>query len=117
MASWQAHFVSFALRHAFKPRLARSKNARHARAIMNSGRIETPADVEITQTTLAGVPAERVEPQSGPVAGILVYLHGGGYFGCSARTHRAYTASFARQGFRVFAPDYRLAPENPFLPR
>ncbi|MGH9676801.1 MAG: alpha/beta hydrolase, partial [Candidatus Acidiferrum sp.] len=44
----------------------------------------------------------------------LLYLHGGGYFGCSAETHRPITCSFAREGFRVYAPDYRLAPEHPF---
>jgi acetyl esterase/lipase len=43
-----------------------------------------------------------------------VYLHGGGYFACSARTHRPFTTAFAQRGFRVYAPDYRLAPENPF---
>jgi acetyl esterase/lipase len=45
---------------------------------------------------------------------VLLYLHGGGYFGCSAKTHRPITAGFALQGFRVYAPDYRLAPENKF---
>ena len=41
-------------------------------------------------------------------------MHGGGYFGCSAETHRPITVWFALHGFRVFAPNYRLAPENPF---
>jgi acetyl esterase/lipase len=45
---------------------------------------------------------------------VLLYLHGGGYFGCSAESHRPITVFFALQGFRVFAPDYRLAPENRF---
>jgi acetyl esterase/lipase len=45
---------------------------------------------------------------------ILLYLHGGGYFACSARTHRPLTTAFATRGFKVFAPNYRLAPENPF---
>ncbi len=45
---------------------------------------------------------------------MLLYLHGGGYFGCSAETHRPITSFFALQDFRVFAPDYRLAPENRF---
>ena len=44
----------------------------------------------------------------------MLYLHGGGFVGCSARTHRPLTAAFALQGLRVFAPDYRLAPEHPF---
>ncbi|HEV1993284.1 MAG TPA: alpha/beta hydrolase [Candidatus Acidoferrum sp.] len=52
----------------------------------------------------------------GPKPGntVLLYLHGGGYFGCSAESHRSITVFFALQGFRVFAPDYRLAPENRF---
>jgi acetyl esterase/lipase len=45
---------------------------------------------------------------------VLLYLHGGGYFACSARTHRPFTTAFAKSGLRVYAPDYRLAPENPF---
>jgi monoterpene epsilon-lactone hydrolase len=114
MASWQAHVMSFVLRHTFKPRLARSKNALKARAIMNSGKFRTPASVRITPASSGGVPGEWVEPRNGAASGILVYLHGGGYFACSARTHRPFTTAFAAHGFRVFAPDYRLAPEHPF---
>jgi acetyl esterase/lipase len=44
----------------------------------------------------------------------LLYLHGGGFVGCSPQTHRTLTGAFARRGFRVFAPDYRLAPQHPF---
>ena len=44
----------------------------------------------------------------------LLYCHGGGYFACSAQTHRSITAGFARRGLTVFAPNYRLAPEHPF---
>lgn len=46
---------------------------------------------------------------------VLVYLHGGGYTTCSPRTHRAIVAELAAaSGRRVFAPDYRLAPEHPY---
>jgi acetyl esterase/lipase len=45
---------------------------------------------------------------------VLLYLHGGGYFGCSAESHRPITVGFALHGFRVLAPNYRLAPENRF---
>ena len=114
MATWQAHLMSFVLRHTFKPRLARSKDARHARAIMNGGVFKTPRAVRITQATVGGVTGEWVESGSGAGEVILLYLHGGGYFACSARTHRPYTTAFARQGFTVFAPNYRLAPEHPF---
>jgi len=114
MASWQAHLLSFTLRHTFKRKLARAKDAGHARAILNGGRFKTPSDVRIVSATLAGVSGERVESRPESNAGVLLYLHGGGYFACSARTHRPYTTFFAQCGFRVFAPDYRLAPEHPF---
>jgi acetyl esterase/lipase len=116
MASWQAHTMSFFLRHTFKQKLARAKNAQHARAIMNGGVFKTPAGVKITPGALGGVPGEWVESASAskPAVAVLVYLHGGGYFACSARTHRPFTTTFAQRGLRVYAPDYRLAPENPF---
>jgi acetyl esterase/lipase len=114
MASWQAHTMSFVLRHTFKRRLARAENAQHARAIMNKGVFKVPSGVKITPASLGGVPGEWVESASEPGAVVLLYLHGGGYFACSARTHRPYTTAFAQRGLRVYAPDYRLAPENPF---
>jgi monoterpene epsilon-lactone hydrolase len=114
MASWQAHTMSFILRHTFKRRLARARDAQHARAIMNRGIFKTPANVKITAAALGGVPGEWVESASQPAAAVLLYLHGGGYFACSARTHRPFTTGFAQRGLRVYAPDYRLAPENPF---
>jgi acetyl esterase/lipase len=46
---------------------------------------------------------------------VLLYLHGGGYVSCAPRTHRPITASLARLMYqRVFALDYRLAPEAPY---
>ncbi|KAF9359168.1 hypothetical protein BGX34_008518 [Mortierella sp. NVP85] len=45
----------------------------------------------------------------------VLYLHGGGYFLCSVRTHRWATWNMARLGgAKVFALDYRLAPDSPF---
>ncbi|KAF9174828.1 hypothetical protein BGX21_009125 [Mortierella sp. AD011] len=45
----------------------------------------------------------------------VLYLHGGGYFLCSIRTHRWATWAMARTaGARVFSVDYRLAPDSPF---
>ena len=46
---------------------------------------------------------------------VLLYLHGGGYVSCTPQTHRPITAALARMAYqRVFALDYRLAPEVPF---
>src|SRR5580658_1791874 len=114
MASWQAHALSFFLRHTFKPRLPRARNAQHARGIMNGGVFKAPSNVKITPAALGGVPGEWVESASKSAAAVLLYLHGGGYFACSTRTHRPFTTFFAQRGLRVYAPEYRLAPENPF---
>lgn len=50
-----------------------------------------------------------------PRAGVLLYVHGGGYVSCSAATHRPVTAHLARLlRCRVFSMDYRIAPEARF---
>src|SRR4029079_1204576 len=47
--------------------------------------------------------------------GVILYLHGGGYFSCSAATHRPITTALARLArLRVFSLNYRLGPENRF---
>src|ERR1700756_354973 len=46
---------------------------------------------------------------------VLLYLHGGGYVSCNPQTHRPITAALARLSYRrVFALDYRVAPEATF---
>jgi acetyl esterase/lipase len=75
---------------------------------------KVPDGIQITPAALGGVPGEWVKSESGASNGVLLYLHGGGYFACSAASHRAYTTYFAKEGFHVYAPDYRLAPEYPF---
>ncbi|MFX1671269.1 alpha/beta hydrolase [Paraburkholderia sp. A2WS-5] len=45
----------------------------------------------------------------------ILYLHGGGYYFCSPKTHRAITFGLAtRAEADLFSLDYRLAPEHPF---
>jgi acetyl esterase/lipase len=68
-----------------------------------------------------GVPGEWIEPTDFKAAGVdpatrrtVLFLHGGGYFFCSPKTHRAITCTLAAAvPARVFAPAYRLAPEHP----
>lgn len=46
---------------------------------------------------------------------VVLYLHGGGYFFCSPRTHRPVTAALAQHlGGSTLALQYRLAPEHPY---
>lgn len=45
---------------------------------------------------------------------VILYLHGGGFVTGSPGTHKTMLARLSRlAGVRVFAPDYRLAPEYP----
>jgi monoterpene epsilon-lactone hydrolase len=113
MASFQAHLAVWLTKWRIKRRLKGIRDYRLARAILRPDRYNVPDSIRLTPAQLGGVPGEWVE---GPKAGelVLLYLHGGGYFGCSVETHRPITAGFALQGFRVYAPDYRLAPENRF---
>jgi monoterpene epsilon-lactone hydrolase len=113
MASWQAHLAVWVIKWRVKRKLRGVRDYRVARKILNPDPYRAPADVRISPAQVGGVPGEWVEG-TGSANAVLLYLHGGGYFGCSAETHRPITAAFARQGFRVFAPNYRLAPENQF---
>ena len=51
---------------------------------------------------------------SGAPVATLVYLHGGGFIFGSPRIFRFVSRGFARAGFDVFAPAYRLSPEHVF---
>jgi cation diffusion facilitator CzcD-associated flavoprotein CzcO len=115
LASWQAHLVSAFLRHTFKPRLARAATIAGVRKVMHAGpRFRVPATVRITSAQFGQTGGEWVEPVGEEPGAILFYLHGGGYFACSPKSHRPYTTAFAERGFRVYAPSYRLAPEHKF---
>jgi acetyl esterase/lipase len=76
-----------------------------------------PRDVRFDTGDCGGVPGEWVmaHPASAADTHALLYLHGGAYCVGSPRTHRAITGRLARlTGARVFAADYRLAPEHVF---
>ncbi len=51
--------------------------------------------------------------QSDGVRPPIVYVHGGGFQMLSKETHRVMALRYARAGYTVFVPDYRLAPEHP----
>ncbi len=115
MASLRARMINSILRHWVRRRLAACATPLEARGVIDAQRLPTPRGVRFTPGALAGVPGEWAEAKApGPTRAALFYLHGGGYVAMSPRTHRSLTAAFAKRGFRVFAPDYRLAPEHPF---
>ena len=113
MASFQAHILDLIVRARFKRKMSGNTNLASVRQALQAGRLPVPSGVSFTHATIGGVAGEWVRA-SEPAAPTLLYLHGGGYFACSAETHRPLTAAYARLGFAVFAPNYRLAPEHPF---
>jgi acetyl esterase/lipase len=80
------------------------------------GRLPLPEGTRVTETTLGGVPALDVAvPQADGSAGVLLYVHGGGYVIGDARTGVPLAAALAaRTHLRAYSLDYRLAPEHPF---
>jgi monoterpene epsilon-lactone hydrolase len=58
---------------------------------------------------------EWLTPTTAAAGRVVLYLHGGGYVSGSPATHLAVTARLAHEaGARLFALDYRLAPEHPY---
>jgi len=113
MGSLQAHLAVWILKWRVKRPLKKCRDYQLARQILRPQPYKPPASVRIARAQLNGIPGEWVESPSSS-QDLLLYLHGGGYFACSAETHRPITSFFAMHGFRVFAPNYRLAPENRF---
>ena len=114
MTSWQTKLSAFLIRRRIKPRLGDMSNIGRVRSLFNQP-LPPPPGGRWESDTLAGVSGEWVTAKADRVdKGVLLYLHGGGFIGCSPRTHRPITVALALQGWRVFVPDYRLAPEHPF---
>lgn len=114
-ASWQARLATFVVRRRVRPALADMADVARVRRVFNHGGLPVPPGLRITPATLGGVPGEWVQAEGAAApAATLLYLHGGGFVGCSPATHRPVTGALALQGLRVFVPDYRLAPEHPF---
>jgi monoterpene epsilon-lactone hydrolase len=70
--------------------------------------------VAVTPVEVDGVYGEWISVCDRDEAGVLLFLHGGGYNAGSCKTHRALAAHLALTAHkRVLLIDYRLAPEHP----
>ena len=119
MPSPQSLFVSEVLRRLVKPRhdfgpevdvsLVRATVDRFATFPISASTRYEP----LRHSKLKGEWAKpRRAAGEGPT---ILYLHGGGYFFCSPKTHRAVTGGLARMlGGTTLALQYRLAPEHRF---
>lgn len=91
--------------------------ARQRRRLLKVTRLTLPPrGTRFSAATSGGIRGEWVTARGHEHATLTVlYLHGGGYCTGSPATHRAITGHLAvRCAARVFAADYRLAPEHPF---
>src|SRR5437588_3198424 len=86
MASLQAHIAVWIIPWRVKRCMKDCRDHRLARQILRPAPYRVPETMRITKTEVDGIPGEWVESQ-GSAQSVLLYLHGGGYFGCSAETH------------------------------
>ena len=81
---------------------------------MEAGSEKAVADNKVTviEATMGGVPVLDIRPENWTDNGkVLVYTHGGGYVGFSARSTLPSSAKMTRAtGLRVISVDYTLAP-------
>jgi acetyl esterase/lipase len=118
--SWQNALLSGALRRWVKPNSLREQDVAASRAITD--RVPFGAKLakgwRIRRETAAGLNGEWIEPAAAdhPARGrCILYLHGGAYIAMAPWSYRTITSRLATwSDTRVFALDYRLAPEYPF---
>ena len=122
--SWQNWVVSWMTRNRVKRPTEREPfdpfaTRRNAEIRTLPMTMRMPEDWRVVPANGSRVPGEWIEPADPDAIGdtppVVLYLHGGGYFFCSPRTHRSITVGLAMHArARVYVPEYRLAPEHPF---
>lgn len=121
--SWQSRLVNLMVRARMRPHAHKPIDPQFVRD--NMGRPKSARELMLRAT---GAVARHVDAGPDHPAGdwvtargatdtspVLLYLHGGGFIGCSPETHRPLVGSLcARLQSRAFVPEYRLAPEFPY---
>src|SRR5262249_22780496 len=122
MASWRAWLLDAILPWGLKRRADQAIDLERSRRLMYKPPrrvLRVPGDIRITEVTtekgLCFDKIERIGADAADAPVIVYYLHGGGYFFGSPKTHRPIIISLARAfAAPAYALDYRLAPEHPF---
>ena len=118
--SLQLRLLSRGLAWIVRPRLRHIRSVQAARvSFERTARLafRVPGLVHYSPDNFEGAASEQgglwsISAGSAARSAIL-YFHGGGYIAGNPFTHRVITGRLARQArVRVFAPDYRLAPET-----
>lgn len=112
--SWQSALACWSVRKRVRPHSAKPELDVELARAYTSRRIWSPRVPKGWRLDVRDSGDEWLIPDTAPRATIL-YLHGGGYYFCSPRSHRAITFGLAtRANARVISLDYRLAPEHRF---
>jgi epsilon-lactone hydrolase len=97
------------------PLVAETLEERRAAFAAFMARETIPAGLRTTGTEAGGVRAVRVERETDPRPGAILYFHGGAWTLGSPETELPLTGELvARTGIPAVSVDYRLAPEHPF---
>jgi len=68
-----------------------------------------------TEARVGGIPGEWFVPKGKTPTRVVMYLHGGGFVVGSSRSHADMIMRLAiAADARIYAPNYRLAPEHPY---
>lgn len=122
VASWRAHLLHFLVAARMRPHALRPIDPQWVRTNMGKPRRirqlmarSTGAQLQMRAATGDWPGGERLAwPQASVHAPTLLYLHGGGFIGCSPETHRSLVGSLVRRSRgTAWVPRYRLAPEHP----
>jgi len=117
--SWQAHAISTVIRLIAKrrPEGGETEVVEYIRSkleLSQSLRSLITPRVDAWPVKDGRVKGEWLQLTGDPRQTVY-YLHGGGYVACSPKTHRPFTSALSRAAnARIFALDYRLAPEHRF---
>ena len=117
MASWQCKVLCWVMRGLRGTvRLVNFQDVKKTRALFaNVAKFcKISSTIKINKFKIGNMPAVWVVP-SEPTDKVIFYLHGGAYLIGSIDSYLHLLAQIAEaSGARVFAIDYRLAPEHPF---
>jgi epsilon-lactone hydrolase len=111
---WDANFETGILfvRHQFRAAMTGSNIAR-GRLLFDSLQTETDDIYSVTATPRFEPKGVWYRPRSLTCDTTILHFHGGGYAFHGAVSHRFAAMLAHHSGASVFAPDYRLTPENP----
>lgn len=118
--SVRSYLITGALRYLVKHRLGPDEVSAHKMRRFLEKHIEPRASyakgVSISEQSISGIAAEWFVPDGGDSGNqILLYLHGGGFFMETPKTHGGFVSQIAAAcGVTCVMPSYRLAPEHPF---